>query len=114
MEKVLIDQAGPLPISVDFEGPGDLPVTFHFCGSAYSTSGSEMIGVTLALDGADKGSSTIYANPEETHLATVPKAIQVNLDPKDDVPTSHTIELTNFGANAVTDVNDWFTLVMSY
>ncbi|MDF1696706.1 MAG: hypothetical protein P1U56_12770 [Saprospiraceae bacterium] len=111
MKKVIIDQAGPLPISVQVEGIGDIPVIFTISGSCYTNTNTGMTGINLEIDGSQVAQSIIYANNLNVHLATVTKAYETNLDTDNGVPKTHTIQLSNL-PNTVTDGNDWFTVTM--
>lgn len=113
MKQILIDQAGPLPISIEIDDPGDIPVIIEFSGSCYTNKNIGLTGINLQINGQDQGNSLIWANQLNVHLATVPKAISVNLDPSQARPGKHTITLTN-APNTVTDLNDWFTVLINY
>ena len=113
MKKIIIDQAGPLPISVQIDDPGDVPVIFEFTGSCYTNTVRGFTGINLEINGSQAAQSIIYANNLNVHLATVTKAYSTNLDPTHGVPGKHTIKLTNM-PNTVTDTNDWFTVTLHY
>ena len=106
--QVIINQAGPLPISVGFSAPGDEPMYLEVNGSVWSQSTSEMLNIVVAVDGNELGEAQIFSNGNTTHRAVVPAYFQVQLS-----EGQHSLTLVA-GYNTVSDSNDLFTAVLHY
>ncbi len=111
MTEIIIDQKGPLPIEVQFDNPGDVPIIFEVSGSCYTQQEYGTIGINTQIDGEQVGNSIIWSNSANVHRATVTKYIKINLDPSRAVQDKHTLKLTSM-PNTDTDYNDWFSVVM--
>ncbi len=108
MPQVLLNAAGPLPLSVTFAADSDDPITFFVAGSVWSPVPNVKIGFAVILDGKQIGTATIYSNGPSTHRAVVPQFIPWQFDG----PGNHTLELVAMSATSVSDTNDTFTVVM--
>lgn len=109
MNPVIIDQAGPLPITVTGQWPSSSTVVVAVSGSAYSGTANTMMGIEATLgDGTVVGSLTHFANPASTHLAfpTSFHAIQANYG-------EFTLTLSA-SSDTTTDYNDHFTVAFLY
>ena len=53
--QVIVSQKGPLPISVSFTPPGDIPCYLEVNGSVWTQTANSMIGIVVQLDGATLG-----------------------------------------------------------
>ena len=106
--QVIISQAGPLPISVNFSAPGDEPMYLEVSGSVWSQSSNEMLGIVVAIDGNELGVAQIFSNGNTTHRAVVPAYIQVQLS-----EGQHSLTLAA-ADNTVSDSNDLFAAVLHF
>jgi len=106
--QVLVSQKGPLPIKVNFNSPGDLMVCLQMDGSVWSTSGNQMLGIQIAVDGQNVGTAQIFSNGASTHRAVVSSFVPLKL-----TYGPHSIALTAM-ANTTSDLNDLFTAVIHY
>jgi hypothetical protein len=106
----ILNQAhGGLPLKATFTSPADGPVCFVLCGSVWSATANQMIGVMLELDGKIIGSASIYSNGTSEHRAVVPSYIAVNL-----AYGPHTVTLVPLSPVTVTDLNDLFDVALLY
>jgi len=106
----IVNQAkGPLPITATFTAPSDGPAAFVLSGSVWGQSANQMIGVTIQLDGTTIGSAQIWSNGAATHRAVVPSYIPVTL-----TLAAHKVTLVATNANSISDLNDWFNVVLLY
>ena len=106
--QMILDQAGPLPITATFNSIGDAPMYLEVNGSVWTQTPNVMTGIAIAIDGQAVGTAQIFSNGNSTHRAVVPKYIQVKLD-----QGPHKLTLTP-AANTVSDFNDHFTAVIHY
>lgn len=106
--QVVINQAGPLPITAPFNAPSDAPMYLEVCGSVWSQNVNNMLGIAIQLDGQNVGTAKIYSNGSTTHRTVVPAYILIQLG-----NTPHTLTLSASGG-AVSDSNDVFTAVIHY
>ena len=108
---VLLDMAGPLPVSVSFESPVEGDVTFVLAGTARTNSAANLTGINLYLDGAGIGNAAMcWANQNDNHIAMRPTFIPATLS-----AGTHTIEIQPaYGGNTVTDVNDYFQVTILF
>ena len=75
---VLLDAAGPLPVSVNFDNEVDGPIVFVLSGTAWTQQAPTMIGINLLLDGQVIGSAaTCFANFDANHQAMRTTFIQI-------------------------------------
>ena len=109
--QVLIgNQKGPLPITVSFMAPGDMPMYLEVQGSVWTTTANQMIGIQVAVDGNVVGTANIFSNTASTHRTAVPVYLPIKL-----AQGSHTIELS-LAPNTTTtsDFNDFYSAVLHY
>lgn len=108
---VLLDLAGPLPVSATFESPVDGDVTFVLAGTARTESAANLTGINLYLDGAGIGNTAMcWANQNNNHMAMRPTFIPYTIS-----SGTHTVEIQPaYGAATVTDVNDYFQVTILY
>jgi hypothetical protein len=107
--QIIISQAGPLPITVNFAAPSDAPTNLEIYGSVWSQSANNMIGIAIDLDGTKVGVAQIYSNGTATHRAVVPAYIPTNLG-----QGSHKLTLSASTAQTVSDFNDYYVAVLHY
>ena len=60
--QVILSQAGPLPITANFNAPGDSPMYIEVNGSVWTQSANQMIGIAIALDGQAVATAQIFSN----------------------------------------------------
>ncbi|MGH9802092.1 MAG: hypothetical protein ACRD82_17155, partial [Blastocatellia bacterium] len=89
MPQVLLNAAGPLPLSVTFAAESDDPITFFVAGSCWTQTTNAEIGFAVILDGTQIGVATIFSNGPTTHRAVVPQFIPWQFDEMG----NHTLEL---------------------
>ena len=77
--QVILSQKGPLPISVNFTSPGELPAILEINGSVWTTTANSMIGIQVQFDGASLGQANIFSNTPSTHRAVVPAYFKIQL-----------------------------------
>ena len=107
--KVIVSQAGPLPITVSFNAPGDEPMYLEINGSIWTQSVNQMIGIAIGLDGRAVGTAQIFSNANATHRAVVPAYIPITLK-----QGPHTLTLSAAPGTTVSDHNDFYTAVIHY
>lgn len=108
--QVLLNQAGPLPITATFNAPGDSPMYIEVNGSVWTQTANQMTGIDVALDGNPVGTAQIFSNAASTHRSVVPVYIPVKL-----TQGQHTLTLTpKKGSTTVSDFNDWYVAVIHY
>ena len=109
--QVIVNQKGPLPITVNFKAPGDAPVYLEVNGSVWTQTANNMIGIQVQLDGQVLGLAQIFSNAAATHRAVVPGYFPVTLS----YGKPHTLVLSAApGTTTVSDFNDFFTAVIHY
>jgi hypothetical protein len=107
--QVIVNQAGPLPITVNFNAPGDEPMYLEVNGSVWSQNPNNMIGIGIALDGQALGAAQVFSNGNTTHRAVVPAYIPIQLG-----QGQHTLSLSLNTAATVSDYNDFYTAVIHF
>jgi hypothetical protein len=107
--QVIINQAGPLPITATFSAPGDEPMYLEVNGSVWSQNADSMIGIGIELDGQAVGAAQIFSNGSTTHRAVVPAYIPIQLS-----EGQHTLSLSSNNSATVSDYNDFYTAVIHY
>lgn len=107
--QVIISQAGPLPITVTFNSPGDDPMYLEVNGSVWSQGTGNMIGIGIDLDTQNVGAAQLYNNASTTHRAVVPAYIPIQL-----AEGPHTLTLSGSSSTTVSDINDFYTAVIHY
>lgn len=109
--QVLLSQKGPLPITINFKSPGDMPCTLEVSGSVWTTTANQMIGIQVQLDGQTLGQANIFSNTSTTHRAVVPAYFNVQLK----YGVQHALVLSVApGGTTTSDFNDFFTAVLHY
>ena len=68
-----------------------------------------MIGIQVSLDNAHVGSASIYSNAPTTHRAVVPTYIPLKL-----TFANHQVTLSAMPGGTVSDINDFFDIVLEY
>lgn len=109
VQVIISQQKGPLPIKVNFNAIGDLLATLVITGSVWTTTANQMIGIQVAVDGANVGTAQIFSNTASTHRAVVPVYIPIKL-----AYGQHTLTLTALGGSTTSDFNDFFTAALHY
>ena len=107
--QVILSQAGPLPITANFNAPGDSPMYIEVTGSVWTQTANQMIGIQIALDGTALGTAKIYSNASATHRAVVPVYLPVKL-----TQGQHQLTLSAMPGGTVSDLNDLYTAVIHY
>jgi hypothetical protein len=106
--QVIISQKGPLPITANFNAPGDEPMYLEVSGSVWSQTVNALIGIVVSLDGKAIGEAYIWSNGAATHRAVVPAYIPVKL-------TQGQHQLTLSAAqNTISDYNDFYAAVLQF
>lgn len=108
MPQVLLNAAGPLPLSVTFAAASDDPITFFVAGSVWTQATNSEIGFSVILDGQQIGVAKIFSNGPATHRAVVPQFIPYQFSGMG----NHTLELVAIPGSTVSDSNDNFTVVI--
>lgn len=109
MNPVIIDQAGPLPITVTGQWPSSDTVIVAVSGSAYANTANTMLAVKATFkDGTVVGSLTQYANQPGMHLS-----FPTGFHAVDGGYGEFTLTLSASG-DTVTDFNDHFTVSLLY
>ena len=106
--QVIIQQAGPLPITATFNSPGDLPMYLEVNGSVWTQTPNVMTSINVDIDGQALGKARIFSNGSSTHRAVVPAYIPIKLE-----QGLHKLTLSP-GSNTVSDANDYFTAVIHF
>lgn len=107
--QVIVNQAGPLPITATFNAPGDEPMFLEVNGSVYSRLANLMIGIGIDLDGQRVGAAQIWSNGIETHRAVVPAYVPIQL-----AEGQHKLYLYLNTGETVGDSNDLYTAVIHF
>ncbi len=114
--QILINQAGPLPITVTVPAPGVGPATLVVAGSVWTGTPNKLIGVEVQFDGASIGQAVIWSNGPTTHRAVVPMHLPVELDKQWEgdppQPPDYTVTLTPLNDETNSDVNDWYQVAL--
>lgn len=106
--QLILQQAGPLPITATFNSIGDSPMYLEVNGSVWTQTANVMTGIDIQIDGKSVGKAFIFSNGASTHRAVVPAYIQVQL-----AQGPHKLTLAA-SSNTVSDSNDHFTAVIHY
>lgn len=107
--QVIVSQAGPLPIKVSFQAPGNEPMFLEVNGSVWSNNENTAIGIGVDLDGQRLGAAPIYSNGTATHRTVVPAYLPVQLS-----QGLHTLYLYANTGETVSDSNDFYTAVLHF
>lgn len=108
--QVILSQKGPLPLTVNFNPPGDSPMYLEVNGSVWTTTANSMIGIQVQLDGVNLGVAQIFSNTPSTHRAVVPGFFPIQLA----YGKQHTLVLSAGSSTTTSDFNDYFTAVIHY
>lgn len=111
--QILINQAGPLPLSATIQTGSSGPSTLFVSGSVWTQESAGQIGIAVSMDGVQVGQAVIWSNEPTEHRAVVPVFINIMLDkewPSETEPPSYTFELSALNGETVSDENDWFQL----
>ena len=106
--QVILQQAGPLPITATFNSIGDFQMYLEVNGSVWTTTPNVMIAFDIQIDGKTVGKATIFSNGASTHRPVVPVYFPVTL-----AAGSHKLTLSA-SANTVSDSNDRYSAVIHY
>ena len=107
--QVIVNQAGPLPITATFSALTDEPMYLEVNGSARCQYADSMIKIGIDLDGQNVGSAQIYSNGGNTHRTVVPAYIPIQLS-----EGQHTLALYLSSSEALSDDSDFYTAVIHY
>jgi hypothetical protein len=109
MNPVIINQAGPLPITVTIPWPSSNTVVVAVSGSAFVNTPNTLMSMKLTnRDGVAIGVVRQAGNPAGTHLAFPTGFHAVN-----GVSGDETLTL-GAGNGTITDFNDHFTVALLY
>jgi hypothetical protein len=109
MPQVIINQVGPLPITVPVTWPSDRTVLVAVSGSAFAQQPNTTLAVSLHIYSTLIGTLQLMSNPAGTHLA-LPDAF---FAPEGIIgPTSIILSAAN--GTTLTDKNDLFTVALIY
>lgn len=106
--QVIVNQAGPLPFSVQFESISDDTVYLEVNGTVFSPSANQMIGIGIFLNEQQIGEAQIYSNGENTHRAVVPAYIPLQLQ----AGQTYALGLYSLNGETIGDPNDFYTAVI--
>lgn len=108
---IIYEGSGPLPAAATFQAPSDGDVVFVLTGTTRTQSAAILTGINLTLDGAQIGSPAVcWANQNDSHMAMRPTFI-----PYEDLSFGeHKIVINNAFSGTITDVNDYFQVVLLY
>jgi len=109
MSQVIINQAGPLPISMRVKWPTSAPVLVAVSGSAWTQKANTTLAVELSIHATNQGTLQQFANVATTHLAFPTMFLVVNGEIGD-----ATVTLTAANDSTVTDQNDHFSVALIY
>ena len=109
IQVILNQRKGPLPLTATFNAPSDAPSCLIISGSAWTQTANQTIGIEVTLDGKPIGSASIWSNAPATHRAVVPTYIPVKL-----AFGQHTIVLSAATSGTISDLNDFFDVVLDY
>ena len=107
--QIIVSQAGPLPISLNFTAVTDGPAVLEVNGSVWSEYPGLMTGIGVYLDDANLGSAQIFANVATSHMAVVPAYFPVQL-----APGEHKLYLMRMTGESMGDQNDFYNVVLHY
>ena len=109
VQVILNQKKGPLPLTVSFNALSDGPSCLVVYGSVWTQTAGQTIGIEVSLDGKPIGSASIFSNLQATHRAVVPTFIplQLKFGP-------HQLFLGAATPVTISDINDYFTVVLEY
>ncbi len=106
---VIIDQAGPLPISTTVNWPSSNTVILAVSGSAFAQKPGTLLRVRVYIAGTWAANVQIFANQAATHL-TFPTGLFAAHGGQGEF----TLTLSANDGNTMTDANDRFTVALLY
>lgn len=106
---VIIDQAGPLPISTTVQWPSSNTVIVAVSGSAFTQRPGTILRVKMYIGGTWVSSAQMCANQAGTHL-TIPTSFYATKG----IQGEFTLTLSAADGNTLTDANDRFTVALLY
>jgi hypothetical protein len=109
MSKVVINQAGPLPITVPVSWPSDRAVLVSVSGSAFTQQAGSQLAVKLSIHSTGMGTLQLTANAAGTHMVLPTGFFDVN-----GVIGGADIVLSAANGTTLTDKNDLFTVALIY
>jgi len=107
--QVIIQKVGPLPITATFNAPGDSPMYLEINGSVWTQHPNQMIGIAVKLDNNAVGAAQVWSNGTATHRTVVPVFIPIKLK-----QGQHTLSLSPNNPATLSDLNDFFSVVIHY
>lgn len=114
-QEILINADGPLPFTTTIPYPADEAI-LYLSGSAWSQTKDTFIGVDLLINNEKVWTAKIFSNGTRTHRTLMDNWMDVNFPCvlSDGQCADITITLQNSSAypNTLTDINDYFQLVM--
>ena len=107
---VIFDGNGALPQQTTFKSVTDGPVVFVISGTAWTKNAATLLGIDLYIDDAAIGGAVGYANNNSYH-----QTLRTTYIPFSGLTIGeHTIMLQASNPATVTDVNDYYQVVMIY
>ena len=107
---VIFDGNGALPQKTTFQSPTDGDVVFVVSGTAWTLNAATLLGIDLFVDNNSIGEVMGYTNNNSSHLA-----LRTTFIPFSNLSVGeHTITLAPSNPNTVTDINDYYQVVMFY
>lgn len=106
---MIINQAGPLPISLAVDWPTSGPAVVAVSGSASTQKANTVLGVTLRLHNTTIGTVQLFANEAGTHF-TLPTAF---MSVTGGIGQA-TVNLIAANSTTATDENDHFTVAVIF
>ena len=105
---VIFDGSGSLPQKTTFQAPGDGNFVFVLSGTAWTENGPTTLAIDLLLDGEPIGQAMCYANQNSSH-----QVLRTTFIPYSELSYGeHTITLQAGNGYTVTDVNDYYQVVL--
>ena len=109
MSQVIINQVGPLPISVPATWPSDRTVLVAVSGSAFTQQANTPLAVKLSIHSTGIGTLQLFANSAGTHMVLPAGFFSVS-----GVIGGATVTLSAANGSTLTDKNDLFTVALIY
>ncbi|HEX3464216.1 MAG TPA: hypothetical protein VHS78_09250 [Candidatus Elarobacter sp.] len=114
---IVLQQAGPLPISTTFSLPfSATPAVLVVYGSVWTQRANAMIGCQVSIDGSVMGTASVFSNTPSTHRQFTPYAVQLQDDTASATspPESVTLQLTAASPYTVSDSNDSYLVLLHH
>ena len=109
MSQVIINQAGPLPITAPVNWPSDRTVLVSVSGSAFAQQPNTTLAVKVSIHSTLVGTLHLMSNPSGTHMVLPAGFFAIDGEFGD---TS--IVLSAGNGTTLTDKNDLFTVALIY